>query len=466
MTSFSSTLGTKITNNWGMMIMMNPKIKFNTGSTAVVKENPTTALSSITVETVDSATAYNKYTLITLRGGMSDNLLTTFNPSATITTKTIGFYPFDINIFSSIYADSENMDIMIATCDGIDGPANKIKYNSFFLINSFTMLTATLGTVNYGYVNYEYATPMDGSKVPTMLRVKGSIADNTDFDSLSIFFDKLTPFYSNYYTGDIFCKSTDGTPFCKFNRGYEATPNIYNYQTLSRIDIPMSTPSSSFNILVPVTFGATQTTTNLYIGYQKKDPTTGKKYLVYIEPMRTITIGTPSSVAGSYGPVVTSAFVGQSIPSLSLKADLVGTTPTINSLNNIGAAFSYFSEWDYIKSSTLTGWESYGTCYKMSYLYYYTNYAAYLTGTTFAYSYKRMNGVVCPLDLSVAGLGTAALTVSTGYLPAKWGKTLPGYGAYSQNNGQLMYINTNYATISQDLIIAGAVTLPPAGPLL
>jgi hypothetical protein len=319
---------------------------------------------------------------------------------------------------------------MIATCDGIDGPANKIKYNSFFLINSFTMLTASLGTVNYAYVNYENVTPMDGSKVPTMLRIKGSIADNSNFDSLSIFFDKLTPFYANYYTGDVFCKSTDGTPFCKFRRGYEVTPNIYNYQTLSRIDIPMTTPSSAFNILIPVTFIG-QTTTNLYLGYQKINPVTGKSYLTYIEPMRTITISVASSLAGSYGPVVESATVGQTVTSLGLKANLVGTVPTINSANNIGAAYSYFAEWDYIKASTITGWESYGTCYKMSYLYYYTNYVLYLTGSAFAYSYKRMNGIVCPLDISVAGLTTAALTLSTGYLPAKWGKTIPGYGAYS-----------------------------------
>ncbi len=102
----------------------------------------------------------------------------------------------------------------------------------------------------------------------------------------------------------------------------------------------------------------------------------------------------------------------------------------------------------------------------MNYLYYYTNYALYLSGTTFAYSYKKMNGIVCPLDLSVAGLSTAALTLSTGYLPAKWGKTIPGYGAYSQNNGQLLYINTNFASIGQDLIITGTITLPPAGTLL
>lgn len=43
---------------------------------------------------------------------------------------------------------------MIATVDGIDGPLNKISYNGFFLINSFTMLDNTLGTINYGFINY------------------------------------------------------------------------------------------------------------------------------------------------------------------------------------------------------------------------------------------------------------------------------------------------------------------------
>ena len=100
------------------------------------------------------------------------------------------------------------MDIMIATVDGIDGPQNKMVYNGFFLINSFTMPSATLGTLNYGFMNYQSTNPMDGSKVPTMLRIKGTIANNTNFDSLSIFFDSLTPFYSNYYTGEVFCSSS------------------------------------------------------------------------------------------------------------------------------------------------------------------------------------------------------------------------------------------------------------------
>lgn len=43
---------------------------------------------------------------------------------------------------------------MIATVDGIDGPSNKIKYNGFFLINSFTMLAIPTATLNYGFINY------------------------------------------------------------------------------------------------------------------------------------------------------------------------------------------------------------------------------------------------------------------------------------------------------------------------
>lgn len=105
-------------------------------------------------------------------------------------------------------------------------------------------------------------------------------------------------------------------------------------------------------------------------------------------------------------------------------------------------------------------------CYQMRYLYYNTNYFAYLNGISFAYSYKMINGVVCPLDMAGMSTGSAALTLSVGYLPAKWGKIFPGYGAYSQNNGQLLYINPNQAIIPQDLLISGTIILPPAGPLL
>ena len=117
----------------------------------------------------------------------------------------------------------------------------------------------------------------------------------------------------------------------------------------------MSTPATAFNIFIPFTITAPQPNTNLYIGYQKT--IAGKKALVYIEPMRTISINTASSAspAGNYGPIVSTAFVGQTITNMSLKANQGGTAPAANSLNNIGSAFSYFSEWDYFKSSTITG---------------------------------------------------------------------------------------------------------------
>lgn len=232
----------------------------------------------------------------------------------------------------------------------------------------------------------------------------------------------------------------------------------------------MTNPTGAFNIFIPVTFGSADGTKYLYIGYQKINPVTKRKYLAYIEPIRGITIIAGASTNGVYGPNVANTYVGKTVTSLGLKANLVGTSPTVNGLasppNDIGAAFSYFSEWDYIRSSTISGWNSFGVCYKMNYLFYYTNYDLYLTGTTFAFKYKRMSGVVCTLDLSVTGLATAQLTISTGYLPSKWGKDIPGYGAYSNAGGHLLHLAKNAAPITFDLTITDPVILPPAGPLL
>jgi hypothetical protein len=111
---------------------------------------------------------------------------------------------------------------MIATVDGIDGPLNKLTYGGFFLINGFSIVDTAIATLNMGFMNYVSTAPMDGSKVPTFLRIKGTIPGTTNFDSLSIFFDKLTPFFSNAYTGDIYCTSTDGTPFCQYKKGYSS----------------------------------------------------------------------------------------------------------------------------------------------------------------------------------------------------------------------------------------------------
>jgi hypothetical protein len=69
---------------------------------------------------------------------------------------------------------------------------------------------------------------------------------------------------------------------CKYYEGATTVSSPYNYNTLSRIEIPLSSPGSPFNVFIPITFATGQQNTNFYLGYQKKDPVTGKKSLAYI----------------------------------------------------------------------------------------------------------------------------------------------------------------------------------------
>ena len=98
----------------------------------------------------------------------------------------------------------------------------------------------------------------------------------------------------------------------------------------------------------------------------------------------------------------------------------------------------------------------------LTYLFYTTNYAAYLTGSTFVYSYKEMKGIVCHCDLGGAITGLY-LTLSNGYLPSKWGKAIPGYGAVSQNTGHLLHLEPNYQNVGNTPTATGIV-FPGVGP--
>jgi hypothetical protein len=184
-----------------------------------------------------------------------------------------------------------------------------------------------------------------------------------------------------------------------------------------------------------------------------------------MEGLRPISITNTASNSGSFGPTVGTNTVGQTVTNLAIRAaSPVAVTANSNTANMVGAAFSYFSQWDYFQTSTVTGFSpTYGSaCAMFSYLYYTTNYAAYLTGSTFTYSYQIMKGIVCSCDTSGA-ITALTLTVSTGYIPAMWGLSIPGYGAISQNNGALLYYNSNYQKISQTLT-ATSVTFPGVGP--
>jgi hypothetical protein len=215
-------------------------------------------------------------------------------------------------------------------------------------------------------------------------------------------------------------------------------------------------------VFIPVTYPNAQTVTNFYIGYQVVNSTTGFKSLAYVEPMLSVTVA--SSTASNWaavGPMVSTNTVGDIVTNLQIKANSP-IALTTNSGNSIGSAVTYFSEWDYFSDSTVTGFESYGKCTVMRYLYYTTNYAAYLTGSTFAYNYKCMKGVVCTCDLGGAVTGLA-LTLSKGYIPSKWGMAIPGSGAVSDNTGRLRYLGANFQNVGITPILTG-VTFPGVGP--
>jgi hypothetical protein len=74
-----------------------------------------------------------------------------------------------------------------------------------------------------------------------------------------------------------------------------------------------------------------------------------------------------------------------------------------------------------------------------------------------------MKGILCLVD-SANGVATSQLTISTGYIPTKWGLTIPGKGAYSQNDGRLLYLNSNYQNVGTTLNILTPITFPSVGP--
>lgn len=216
--------------------------------------------------------------------------------------------------------------------------------------------------------------------------------------------------------------------------------------------------------MIPVKATQGKIQTYYHLGYITKDPTTGKLGFAYISPRKTITHSGMAGTGGTFGPILTSVSLGQVLTSMNLKAIHSGVTT--NSFDNLGGAFLYFSEWDYFGGVTPTGWSN-GQCYIVNYLLYSTNYASYLAGSSFIYKYKNMNGVVCFTDNS-SSISSAQLTVANSTIPTRWGLTLPGTGAYSQNNGNLMVTNANYMNVPTSLQITNTSTIktPTMGPNL
>jgi len=112
--------------------------------------------------------------------------------------------------------------------------------------------------------------------------------------------------------------------------------------------------------------------------------------LAYVESGILSSVTSVVTTSGSYGPQVnTVSFTpGQQASNLVIFANS-GTSLTTNAMTNLqlGSAFSYFSYWDYFKDTVINGWTA-GSCRRLNYLYYYTNYAAYLSASaTFSSTY-------------------------------------------------------------------------------
>ena len=193
------------------------------------------------------------------------------------------------------------------------------------------------------------------------------------------------------------------------------------------------------------------------------DPTTGKISNSYMEVLKTVA-HSGGSTGGTFGPVVTTAKVGEVLTNMALNG-VFGTTvgPNVVASDQIGAAFLFFSEWDYFGSATVSAWTA-GNCYVLSYVLYQTNYAAFLTGTAFTYSYKRMKGVTCFADS--AGASTAALVVSESTLPTKWGLKYPGWGGASTAAGVLVKHAAAGNGVNSEIVSGGVVLPPMVGPNL
>lgn len=95
-------------------------------------------------------------------------------------------------------------------------------------------------------------------------------------------------------------------------------------------------------MLIPVKADDGKADTSIYLGYITQDPTTRKKAIAYMEPVRVITHSGTATTTGQFGPDLTGQHVGSTISSMALKAEYSGSVG-VNSGDNLGGAFLYFS---------------------------------------------------------------------------------------------------------------------------
>lgn len=263
------------------------------------------------------------------------------------------------------------------------------------------------------------------------------------------------------------------TGLCDYRPGAGTSSEKYNYNTLSRVEIPIDAPATTFTVYIPVIVPLNKQISYTYFGllYQNTS-STEFPLLQYISTMQTSTSYVIDQVITSsgcsFGPTVntaTGAVLGSSKTDLIVSATYTTGGITANTASSIGAAFTYFSKWDLFRDSQYRNWPLASDCYRVTYLQYSTNYFTYIgtTGSTFTSSYENMTGVVCSVD-TTSGITTASINVSTVYLPSGWGKTIPGFGSYSTNTGRIVAMKTSFELIGTLPNIMTSIRFPVVGP--
>lgn len=156
---------------------MNPKFKPSPGAQPKWEDRFGFQHESVDIKIQQEAgsTLYNEYTYVRISASNSNGLFESFGASPSHTYWALR--PFIITEYSSVLVDDNVYDFYIETIDKINGPSYLQVVNSYTLINSFSIDSNVLSKLSVSISNFwtDALTTLDGSYIPTILRIQGMI---------------------------------------------------------------------------------------------------------------------------------------------------------------------------------------------------------------------------------------------------------------------------------------------------
>ncbi|EAR90400.2 hypothetical protein TTHERM_00112500 (macronuclear) [Tetrahymena thermophila SB210] len=438
--SYTGTAATQLPNNVGVLLMMNPLIKFQT---------PTV---TNTQSTQDLSSAQGGYTCIQIQFKTEGQLSALFPNTASATTLTIK--NMNLQAFSSsLNGYQTNLDIFIQTIDGIAGPQNTQTRNAYVLVNGYYLSSSALPGISVGVANFytSSASGIDGSMVPAILRINGQLSNPSQ--KIVVFFDNLSPLYFNQSQDLVACSSTLPsltTAECKVY--VSQNPNVLAYFQMSRFEITVQSPSSStnFQVIIPLAIPANQVKLTLYLGTINSNSA-----VTYVKPIPQFSYTlqgsalAPFQAAGTssynYGISCSSCKAGDTQDPLTINASHSGNAPNPNAAaTDVGAGFTFVADYPFYnqQSSAVTNTPAqFGTC--ILFLYRFSSATRY--------------GLFCPLNGAVPSTPISVSKCNLPQLPI-----VNAYGAYSDKTGAIysLQLNTNSNSILNPATIASPTQLP------